>query len=164
MSAYVLSVIGVILISAILTVILPSGKTNSLIKCVARLACVLVIVMPLLIYFQSGTWSNGITFFGDEFQETVIHTDAGFIQYYSEMRVRETERSLKEELLEEFYVKAEVRLSWEMESAMIGSYYTQEKIKITRIQVINEEKQAEEVERAMWVYLTENYCSEVLIE
>jgi hypothetical protein len=28
----------------------------------------------------------------------------------------------------------------------------------------NKEKQSEEVEKAMWEYLTQNYCSEVLIE
>ena len=42
--------------------------------------------------------------------------------------------------------------------------YEEYKIKITQIHVENREKQTEEVERAMWVYLTENYCSEVLIE
>ena len=164
MSGYVLSVIGVILISAILTAVLPSGKTSSVIKGVTRLACVLVIVMPILVFFQSGEWKIGKTFFQDDFSESVIQTDEAFIQYYSEMRVREAERKLEEELFKEFSVNANVTLRWEIETSEYASYYEDEKIKITRIYVVNDKKQTEEVERAMWGYLTKNYCSEVLIE
>ena len=62
MNAYVLSVIGTILLSAIITAILPDGKTNSVIKGVSRLACVIAIVMPILTFFQSGDWSAGEIF------------------------------------------------------------------------------------------------------
>ncbi len=164
MSGYVLSVIGIILISAILTAVLPSGKTSSVIKGVTRLACVLVIVMPILVFFQSGEWKIGKTFFPGDFSESVIQTDETFIQYYSEMRVREAERKLEEALFEEFSVNVNVTLRWEIETSEYASYYEDEKIKITRIYVVNDKKQTEEVERAMWGYLTKNYCSEVLIE
>jgi hypothetical protein len=164
MSAYVLSVIGVILISAVLTAILPSGKTNTVVKGVTRLACVLAIIMPVLIFFQSGEWKIGKTFFQEDFAQTVIQTDGSFIQYYSEMRVRDAEKKLEEELLKEFSVKSDATLFWEIEKGEYASYYEEEKIKITRIHVLNDKKQTEEVERAMWVYLTKNYCSEVLIE
>ena len=109
MSAYVLSVIGIILISAILTAILPSGKTSTVVKSVTRLACVISIVMPVLIFFQSGEWSVGQTFFQEDFAETVIQTDEAFIQYYSEKRVLETENTLEEELYKEFQIKTDVR-------------------------------------------------------
>ena len=164
MSGYAMSVIGIILISAILTAVLPSGKTGSVIKGVTRLACVLVIVMPILVFFQSGEWEIDKTFFQGEFSETVIQTDGAFIQYYSEMRVREAEDKLEEELFKEFSVRANVTLVWETEKSAYASYYEDEKIKITRIYVVNDKKQAEEVEKAMWGYLTKNYCSEVLIE
>ncbi len=164
MSAYVLSVIGIILISAILTAIVPSGKTSTAIKSVTRLACVLAIVMPVLSFFQSGEWSIGKTFFQEDFSETVIQTDELFIQYYSEMRVRETEKALEKKLYEQFHVKADVQLTWGIKKGEYASRYQDDKIKITCIQVSNQEKQTEEVEGAMWVYLTENYCSEVLIE
>lgn len=164
MSAYVLSVIGTILLCAILTAILPNGKTNAVIKGVARLACVISIVMPVLIFFQSGEWSVGKIFFEEDFSKTVIQTDREFIKYYSEMRVRETQQILQEELLKEFSVKSAVKISWNMENGEYAERYEEYKIKITQIHVENQEKQTEEVERAMWIYLTENYCSEVLIE
>ena len=163
MNAYVLSVIGTILLSAIITAILPDGKTNSVIKGVSRLACVIAIVMPILTFFQSGDWSVG-EIFKEDFSKIVIQTDEEFIQYYSEMRVRETQESLQNELLNEFSVKSKVEIAWDMENGEYAERYEDYKIKITQIHVENKEKQTEEVERAMWVYLTENYCSEVLIE
>ena len=164
MSAYVLSVIGTILLCAILTAVLPNGKTNTIIKGVARLACVISIVMPVLIFFQSGEWSIGKTFFQDDFAETVIQTDEEFIKYYSQMRVRETQDTLKKALKSEFAVDADVEITWQTEMGEYADKYEEQKIKIVRIVVKNQEKQSEEVEKAMWVYLTENYCSEVLIE
>ncbi|MBQ5930220.1 MAG: hypothetical protein IIX02_05455 [Clostridia bacterium] len=164
MSAYVLSVIGTILLCAILTAVLPDGKTSTVIKGLARLACVISIVMPVLIFFQSGEWSVGEIFFQEDFSKSVIQTDEAFIQYYSEMRVRETQTNLQEELFKEFSVKSNVKIAWSMENTEYAERYEEYKIKITQIHVENREKQTEEVERAMWVYLTENYCSEVLIE
>ena len=54
MNAYVLSVIGTVLISAVLTAIIPEGKTSKVIKGIARLACVLVIVTPIVQFFVKG--------------------------------------------------------------------------------------------------------------
>ena len=164
MSAYVLSVIGTILLCAILTAVLPDGKASSVVKGVARLACVISIVTPVLHFFQSGEWLIGASIFQEDFSESVIQTDGVFIQYYSEMRVREAQDCLEEALLKEFSVRADVEISWCIENGAYAGFYEDDKIKITHIYVKNKEKQAGEVERAMWVYLTENYCSEVLIE
>ena len=81
MSVYVLSVIGTVLLCSILTSILPTGKTNSVIKGIAKLVCVISIVMPVLIFFQSGKWSMNQNIFQKEFAESIIKTDEAFIQY-----------------------------------------------------------------------------------
>jgi hypothetical protein len=164
MSAYVLSVIGTVLLCAILNAVLPTGKTSGVIKGVARMACVVSIVMPILIFFQSGEWSIGKTFFEKDFAESVIQTDEEFIEYYSQMRVREAQLSLQKDLKSEFLVEADVQIEWTSETEEYGKIYNEDKIKIVRIVVKNKEKQSEEVENAMWEYLTQNYCSEVLIE
>ena len=164
MSAYVLSVIGTVLLCAILNAILPSGKTSAMIKGVARMACVISIVMPVLIFFQSGQWSFGKTIFQDDFAESVIEVDDEFIEYYSQMRVRDVQVSLQKVLRTEFFVEADVQIEWASEVNSYGQIYDGEKIKIVRILVKNKEKQSEEVKNAMWEYLTQNYCSEVLIE
>lgn len=165
MSGYLLSVIGTVLLCAIVTAIIPQGKTSGVIKGVARLACVLVIVSPILHFFKTGEISgnsteNSPTFF----PQSGIQTDDSFIQYYSEMRVRETEKLLEEELCELFVIKTEVTLHWVREVEMLGKFYEADSIKIKEICVKCVQNPSGEIKKAIWEYLTKNYCSEVLIE
>lgn len=152
MNAYLLAVIGTILLAAVLTAIVPEGKTASVIKGMTKLVCLLVIVSPVLQYVCKDEKKSGD---GDFFSQSVIETDESFIKYYSEMRVRSAETELETELREEFGVTCEVAISWE---------YEEEKIRVTQICVQTAEKCDEEVKRLMCDYLTENYCSEVLLE
>ena len=165
MSEYLLSIIGTVLLSAILTAILPEGKTAGLIKTIARLTCILAIVSPVLNFFDSGNLS-----FGAEkksnifFSESVIESEEAFIEYYSEMRIRETEEALKAQLSEKYNINVEVLLTYERETETVDGKYDSDKIKITEIRVKLKEESNEEVLEKMWEYLTKNYCSEVLIE
>lgn len=163
MNAYVLSVIGTVLISAVLTAIIPEGKTSKVIKGIARLACVLVIVTPIVQFFVKGAdldldFSQGI------FTESVIQEDESFIQYCSEARIACVENALEEELNEKYGIKTQVALSWEMVTDKYARLYSEEKIKITEIYIKCEEKQSEEVIKSMREYITKTYCSEVRIE
>ena len=156
MKEYLLSIIGTILLSAFLTAILPNGKTAALIKSIARMACTLAIISPVLHFFQSGNQalikmekSNGI------FSQSVIDEESVFIHYYSELRIRETESALERGIEEKYGIAVEVSMVWKQEN---------EGIYIEKICVKTLERQEEEVLRIMWEYLTKNYCSEVLIE
>ncbi|MBE5746687.1 MAG: hypothetical protein E7352_00720 [Clostridiales bacterium] len=165
MNGYLASIIGTVLLCAVLTAILPQGKTSGLIKGIAKLACVLVIVSPVLHFFKTGeiggnSAEDSFTFF----PQTGIQTDESFIHYYSEMRVRETETLLKSELLDRYAVETEVTLLWEEETEQVGKYYESERIKINQIHIKCEEEPSKELKENMWEYLTKNYCSEVLIE
>ena len=165
MSEYLLSLIGVVLLSAILTAIIPEGKTAGLIKSVMRMVCVLAIISPILTFLGDGALSvSGIKNSTSILSETGIQQDSAFIHYYSEMRVTETEKALQEEMFERFSVNCEVELLWGFESEKVGKNTDIELIKITQICVKMIEEQEEEVVRKMWEHLTKNYCSEVLIE
>lgn len=165
MSEYLLSIIGTVFLCSILTAIAPQGKTAGVIKGVAKLACVLVIVSPVFRFFKTGeiggnSTENSPTFF----PQTGIQTDESFIQYYSEMRVRETETALRQEIFERYAVETEVSFTWETETQTVGKYYETERIKINEIRVKCAEEPSKELKESMWEYLTKNYCSEVLIE
>ena len=165
MRGYLLSIIGVVLLSAILTAILPEGKTSSLIKSVMRMVCILAIIAPILNFFRAGSLSfeeykNSETIF----EEIGIEPQVSFINYYSEMRIEETENSLEIELLEKFQTATEVSLTWELQEQAIRGKYSVDVIQITQMRVKTMERKDEEVLRNMWEYLTKNYCSEVLIE
>ena len=156
MNEYLWSIIGTILLSSLLIVILPEGKTKGLIQAIVRLACVLTIVSPVLRYFQSGNTS----FFEEKnsspfFSESVIQAEKTFIKYYSDMRVRETESFLKNEISEKFEANTVISLKYEMQD---------DKIKIVEICVQFQEEVSAENREKIEEYLMKNYCKEVLIE
>ena len=156
MRTYLLSIVGTVLLSAVLTAVLPNGKTAGLIKGVTRLVCALVIISPILTFFQSGSGSVFETKNSDGiFSQSVIDAEETFIHYYSELRVRETEKALAQEIAEKQGVEVEVSLEWTLKN---------EDIRIDKIYIKTRKQEEMEVLRSVWEYLTENYCSEVLIE
>ena len=159
MNGYLLSVIGTVLLCSVLTSIAPEGKTASVVKGITKLVCILAIIAPVLQFFKTGsvevfTDKNSQDFFSSQ----GIEGEKAFIQYYSEMRIRQTEQALEQEILEKYALESEVCLVW-------GMYGIQtEEIRIQEIRIQLPENADEEVKQSMWEYLTENYCSEVLIE
>ncbi len=159
LDGYLLAILGTVLTSAILTAIVPEGKTSATVKGVAKLVCLLVIIAPIPRFLQMESFfdetseKNTDTFFS----ESVIQTDESFINYYSEMRVRYAEQALETELLDKYSLLAKVTLAYETEAETSD-------INIKKITVKTEKETNEEVKKEMWEYLTKNYCSEVLIE
>lgn len=156
MNGYLLCVIGTVLVCSILTAIAPEGRTSTVIKGVARLSCVLAIIAPVLSFLKTGDVSVFNDKNGQEiFSQEGIEGESAFIQYYSEMRILQTESALQTELEEKYGVAAKVSLLWSQ---------SEEKIHIDEIRVKLLNKTSEGVKKEMWAYLTKNYCSEVLIE
>ena len=165
MNGYLLSIIGTILISAILTAIIPDGKTASVIKAMTKTACVVAIVFPVLTFLKAEKAMGMNTAISNIFfSESVIQTDEEFIKYYSDMRIQQTELALRKELKEKFGIALDVTVLWEYSSKEQAIIDVTEKIRITQIKIQAKEAISEEVEKTMCEYLTKNYCSEVLIE
>ncbi len=165
MNGYLLGVIGTVLVCSLFTAIAPEGKTSTVVKAVARLACILTIIAPVLSFFKSGSLSA----FTDKnrqdfFSENGIEQEGEFIQYYSEMRVREAEIALEEELADKYELSAKVALTWSLETEELNRLYSTQKIRIESMEITLLEETTKEVKEGMWLYLTKNYCSEVLIE
>ena len=155
MSGYLLTIIGTVLVCSLITAIAPEGKTTASVKGVAKLVCTLAIISPVLRFLKTGSIQSFIDKNRQEiFYQEVIDVDGEFIQYYSEMRVRQTEKALEEELFKKYAVSCEVCLEWSME----------EEIRIECIVVKVLENVGEEVKVDMRLFLLENYCEEVLIE
>lgn len=150
MNGYLLSVIGTVLISALFTAIIPQGKTASLINAIAKLACLLVIVSPVLNYISSYKKDKNIE---NNSIKSVINTDESFIEYYSEMKVSEAEEGLEKEILQTFDIVCQLHLDW---------IKTEDGVYIQSISV--QTQGDDEQKSALYEYLTKNYCCEVLIE
>ena len=131
MSAYLLSVVGTVLFSAILTMVTPEGKTSVIIKAATRLACLVVILFPILNFFQTGR------LFEINFASSGIRSDVKFIEYCSKINVENAENLLKEEIEKEFEFPCEVRLLWE-EVKESENGYEFFKIKIIKAEIVGE--------------------------
>ncbi len=149
--SYLLSVVGTILLGAVLTAIIPEGKTAGTVRSMTKLVCLLVIISPILSYLSAGNATGK----EKNFTQSVIQTDESFIQYYSELRVEQAEKAIAEALQKEFTVDCKVQLEWLLE---------EEQIHITKICVRTQEACDKEVKSRMCEYLMKNYCSEVLLE
>ena len=159
MSAYITSILGVVLISSLLFSILPSGKTSGIVKGMAHLACVLVIISPVLRFFQKTNEEIGSDFVETFFHSSVISTDEAFIKYYSEMTLRQVEKKMEEELLEKYDVEAEISLKTSNEK-----FEEEEKIKILEIVVKVKSEEKKDTLEEIRKYFTKQYCNEVRFE
>lgn len=155
MSGYLLSVIGAVLICALITAVAPEGKTATSVKGIAKLICVLAIISPIFKYLKTGDLEVFIDKNRQEFfSESVIDTEATFIKYYSEMRVKQTEDALQKELFEKYDLETEISLQWRMN----------ERICIDAICVKLQTNINQDVENDVHGYLSKTYNCEVLIE
>ncbi len=164
MNDYLLSVIGTVLLASLITAIAPEGKTSAIIKGIARLICILTIISPILKFFKTGELEE-LTIKTEEnfFSKNVIETNGTFIQYYSELRIRETQSALEEEFESKYGLFTSVFLEWSLIAEGEEDAYFAD-IHIDCVHICLEENAEEEVTALMCQYVMENYCSEVLIE
>ena len=164
MNAYLLSVIGTVLISAVITALIPEGKTATVIRNVAKLACTVAILAPILNFFKTGELeeggevSKGTT---ENFSKISIQTDEEFIQYYCEIRVRETECALERELLQDFGVSAKVSLLWERYEGKVYGIYDEQAIFIKTISIFSSKAMEIEVQTKIREKIKNDYGCEV---
>ena len=113
MNAYLLTVIGAVLLSSVLTAVLPNGKSSGVIKTVLKLTCIFIIVAPVLKYIQAEKYPEKNS------QVSIIETDSEFIKYHSEMRIKLTEESLEKEIETNFQSQTSVTANWRYENGEI---------------------------------------------
>jgi len=163
MNGYLIGVVGTVLLCALLSAILPEGKTANLIRAVTKLACLVAIITPIPSFLQQTGFGENDKNLQNFFGENSIQTDAGFIQYYSEWRIADTEKQLQSTLLKDFDFVATVKLDWEYDNEVVNGLYENTKIKIRRIILRSEDDDAEKRAKVL-SYVKQNYCSEVLLE
>ena len=164
MNVYLLSVIGTVLISAILTALIPEGKTATVIRSVAKLACTVAILAPILRFFKTGELSEGgelSTASTENFSKISIQADEEFIQYYCEIRVRETECALEKELAENHGVSADVTLLWEIRREEIYRIYDGQEIYVKAVQISPNQAMVAEIQAKIKEKFQKEYGCEV---
>ena len=153
MSEYLLSVMGIVLFSSILLAIVPMGKTGELIKGIARMACVVAILSPVVHFFVGGEKIEDI------FGESGIQTETAFIQYCSEERIDDAENCLLEDLKQTYANVNDVKIEWQRETVRYWGYEGEE-IKITQVIVFLGETVDKTVSTEIESYLLREYGCE----
>ncbi len=103
MKAYILSIAGVILLSAVISVIAPSGKTGKFIKGTVRLFILAVMLAPLFGWVKKGE-PPAIS------ENAAISEDEGYLMACAELLATQDEREIEAYLREQFGVEGEVRV------------------------------------------------------
>ena len=102
MRAYVLSIAGIVLVIAAISIIAPNGKMGKFIKGTGRLFILVVMVAPFA------------TLFGEKrenfFQSEDIATDSGYLLRCVEILCEEDEKEISAYLSEEFCITAQVQV------------------------------------------------------
>ena len=153
MSGYLLSVVGIVLFASVLLAIVPTGKTSEIVKAIARLACVVTILAPIVQFFVS----DGE--FGTFFVESSIQTESTFIQYSSKTRVEEVEKILEEKIEVEFGVPVDVDCIWHIVEKQEGMYEGQ-KIHIEKVFVKTKTEELSDWKKTVEAFIQKEYGCE----
>ena len=108
MQAYILGVCGAVVISALITILLPEGKTGKFIGGILKLFCVAVMLLPVPALLQEVGVTGGGS--GGE-----MPLDEAFIEAVFSRRAEEEEEALEGKIDEEVGVTACVDILWECE-------------------------------------------------
>ena len=108
MQAYILGVCGAVVISALITILLPEGKTGKFIGGILKLFCVAVMLLPVPALLREVGVTGGGS--GGEMQP-----DEAFIDAVFSRRAEEEEETLEGKIDEEVGVTALVDILWECE-------------------------------------------------
>lgn len=120
MRAYILSIAGVVLLAALVSIILPSGKMGKFIKGAMKLFVLIVLVSP----FVSGFG----TIAGEE-NTPVYETDADYLKRCARMLSAEDEKQILKWIEEEYSLEAAVSVTRKEESG-----FPREKITVKILQ------------------------------
>ena len=93
MQTYILSIVGAVLISAVITIIAPSGKMGKFVKGAMKLFTLIVLITPFVSWFQSGELS---------LSAGVLKEDDGYFAACAEMLAKRDEEAISAAVREEF--------------------------------------------------------------
>ncbi len=102
MKGYILSIAGIILISAVVTIVAPNGKMGKFVKGTVGLFILVVMISPLIGWMQKDAPAvEG---------ETAIAEDESYLSKCAEMLAERDEEEIASSIAEQFGIRAEVEV------------------------------------------------------
>ena len=108
MQGYILAVCGAVILSALITILMPEGKIGKFINGILKLFCVAVMLLPLPSALQK-IGAIGMP----EGTEASLPLDTEFIEAMFESRAREQQNKIQTELEEEYEITVDIQVLWE---------------------------------------------------
>ncbi len=102
MKGYILSIAGVILISAVIAIIAPGGKMGKFVKSMTRLFIFVVLITPFVRFVKDPNTA---------LPSAEIALDEGYFKTYTAMLSRSEEEEIEAMLAEEYGISAEVTVA-----------------------------------------------------
>lgn len=102
MTAYILRVAGAVILSAVLSLIVPEGKMGAFLRGICKLFLVAVLISPVLGFFSEGKFSFT--------SGSSTPSDEAYLLHCAEILSREDEKVIQKMVKEEFGLEAEVQV------------------------------------------------------
>ncbi len=146
MKTYILAIAGIVLLSAVVSVIAPSGKMGKFIKGAMRLAILVVLISPF------ANWIGGKQL---SIPTASVGEDSNYLQYCAKRLSEEDEKAIEKFLQQEFSVIAEVEVT-----RTPDSNFKREKIsaKISDFGIIGQDEHIDMIHRIQETLQTKYGC------
>lgn len=122
--AWIMSILGIVVIGTVFDLILPQSKMSKFMKSVFATLTVLVIVLPL-----PGFFKNGFDFNSDDLFKTEFTLDESYINSANEIKINYMEYGVKKQLESDGYKNAEVEITGTFNNNDITIQYVKVNIK-----------------------------------
>lgn len=108
MSAYILSICGAVIISALVTIIMPEGKLGKFINGILKIFCVFIMLVPIV------NWVSSLKI-GDFKGESVaqVSLDEEYLNYFFQKQADSFSEEIREFVEKEFSLEASVVTDWD---------------------------------------------------
>ncbi len=150
MEAYILSVSGAVLVSAVAVMLLPEGKTGKFIGGILKLFCLLVILLPIPKMLGKYLGQDAeIPSFSEEGE-----LDEDFIDYMFDRRAEEEAKLLEKQITDKFDIVVNIQIKWEY--AEYAYNVTKIMVKIKNFGIYGDDEHINVIEQVK-EYVAESY-------
>lgn len=115
MQAYLLSVAGAVLLSAVVSILVPEGRLGPVIRGVTKLVTLLLLVSPVISLLRGASFSV---------EETAFEEDSDFLSYCAKQVEERDEHSVESWLLEEYGISAVADVDLAVDGSYSAKYVT----------------------------------------
>ena len=124
MSAYILSVCGAVVLSSLVTIILPEGKIGKFINGILKIFCVFVMLVPLV------NWVSDLRFNPPENSaNSSVSLDEDYLHYFYEKQSEAVSIDIQKSVEKKFNIEVNVVTEWKKEEYVFSIRKVRVKIK-----------------------------------